>query len=133
MKNILILLVFMCGLYATADAQKFKKFTRDTLTDAATNTYTWSTKAIYPRGIFEATVDLDSISGTPAGTINYQYSLDPAGGEWYTVSTDAMTDSATQSAQHKITDFAGYAVRVTIVHTGTQSVGSQVIMSYKKD
>lgn len=119
----------MVGL--SVDAQYFTNSgALDTLSNADTSTYTWS-KVFNKRGVIEYHVAIDSLSGDPAGTIYYEYSLDPSGEEWYTVSTDTIANVPETSAQHKVTDFIGYRARIKVISTGTQSCEVNPVITFK--
>ena len=115
-------------------AQKYTSvaFAVDTLDNAETITFT-TAERFFDLGVMEYHVEVDSLSGTPAGTISYQYSLDPAGSEWYTVSTDTIADAAATSAQYQVTNFAAYRVRISITGSGTESCEITPFISFKRN
>ena len=131
--KVIVITVLLLAIASAGYSQRngYESFTQDTLTDAETNTYTWS-KILFDVGVLEYHVACDSITGNAAGTIYYEYTLSPAAVEWHTVSTDAIASTVTD-AQHKVTDFVGYKARVRIVGTGTQTTGTKVGISFRRN
>lgn len=131
MKYLIFLALFLVSIVSGFSQNAFNGFTQDTLTNTDTNTYTLTTP-LRDHGVMEYHVAIDSLSGTPAGTISYEYSLNRNAREWYQVATDTIADAGETSAQHKVTNFAGVRARVRIMSSGTQSLEANVTVSFKK-
>jgi hypothetical protein len=131
MKYLFFLLFLMIGFGVKGQDYFSNSGTLDTLTNSDTSTYTW-TKVLNKHGVIEYHVAVDSLSGDPAGTIYYEYSLDPSGEEWYTVSTDTIANAPETSAQHKVTNFAGRRARIKVISTGTQTCEVNPAITFKE-
>jgi len=133
----LFILVAVLSLFVVPDATAQKNFYdgfsgADTLANADTSLYT-SSHYFKDLGVMEFHVAIDSISGTTAGTISYQYSLSPAATEWHTIGTDTVTDADDQSHVHQLTNFAAARVRIQLITTGTQSTRAVPYISFREN
>lgn len=121
MRKIVIILVLV-GLAVTMSAQKnllYKKLsTAETLTDAATYTATFNFSAQDVPTI-AVLCDIDSVSGTPAGTATLYQSLD--GVNWTSTGQTATWSTGVDTSFAIIdTLFYGVYGKIEIVGTGTQ-------------
>lgn len=135
MKNKIILiatlLLFAC---VTAFSQNIadKVFPLDTLDDSEALTFTLSTVIDYP-GSVSYHVAADSIDGTPAGTIYYEWSLDKAGVEWHVAATDSITNGAETNQSYVLTNTPVRRARIRIVGSNTQEVEISPAILFMKD
>lgn len=130
MKRFLILIALACFACAGYSQQAaYHEFGLDTLTNAGTLTEAWS-KDLGRYDVVTYHVNTDLISGTAAGTIYYEYTLD--GTEWLVASTDTVTTGAVTNQDHQITNFGGVEARIRVVGTGTQSTEFNNSISAKK-
>jgi len=90
-------------------------FTTDTLTDADTMTYSIGSFNV-PVAI-EVQIAADSLSGTMAGSVQLQQSIN--GSDWFTVDTETL--SGTTVRLKATGDVLGGTLRAYVLSTGTQS------------
>lgn len=130
MKYLIISLLFITfSLQAQPRADKV--FDVDTLTNAGTLTFTLGA-TLKDLGTIYYHVAADSLSGTPAGTIYYEWSNDADGGEWHAAATDTITNAAATDQSYTVSNFAGLRARIRIVGTGTQSVEISPSIVFKR-
>lgn len=130
----IIIALFLGILSVSFGQQVYDGFSGlDTLANNATGTYA-STENFKSQGTLEYHVAIDSLSGTPAGTIYYEYSLSPAGVEWYAAGTDTIANAAETSAQFKVVNFVGSKARIRVVTgAGAQSIEVTPYLGFRKD
>ena len=121
MRNLLVILIVLGFVFsANAQRQLYKVWPNtDTLTDAGSVTLT--TGLIYQLGTVYFHTETDTLSGTEAGDIFYEWSID--GTNWHPIASDTLVVGGNTDASHTIDNFSGrYArIRVTGDSGSTQS------------
>ena len=92
---------------------------QDTITNADTVLYSFS-ETIRVASVVSAGVKVDSISGTPAGYIDYQGSVDNV--NWITLERDTITDVAQAYHTYNSTGFAYPYLRISVSTAGATAV-----------
>lgn len=110
--------------FLAAQAQTGPQYYAETPTaDTAINTTAVSfvaDKVFYGLGSLEVYVVADSISGSTAGNVYIEYSMEPTGSVWYTAQTTAI--NGVQTLIHlEDTTMTASRVRVRALGIGTQS------------
>lgn len=119
----------ICASYG--QSKLYQVFDVDTVTNTGTVTFTLP-EDIKDYGALEYhATSVDLVSGAAAGTIFYEYSLDPDGTDWYTVSTDTVTTGAATSQEYLVSEFVGRRARIRITGTGTQVTSFVVTIGFK--
>lgn len=126
MKKHLYLCVFFLLAFLSLQAQSLNRsfyaytLTTDTLTDDTTLTF-GSGYLITDLYDLSWQVELDSISGTPAGTVYLEGSNCSACDDWSAYSSFSITATSAQDTTFVVTSFPFLRARVRIAGTGTQS------------
>lgn len=126
MKKIALLLMFSITLAASSQGQVLRKsfevysLTQATLTNAATLTF----EAGYLiSGLYDLSwqVEIDSVSGTPAGTVYLEGSNCSACSDWSPYASYTILATSAQDTTFQVPSFPFYRARVRIAGSGTQS------------
>jgi hypothetical protein len=129
-----LLFVFLAGV--NAQRGSYKVFDQDSLTNADTNTYLLASD-IYQISTVSYIVEIDSVSGTPAGTISYMGNNNPSATVsskgWYPLATDTIADAANTKAEYLAPTFAARRAMIQIITSGTQLVEVNAAISQKRN
>lgn len=143
MKHIILSLALLVGIVVSGNSQAgyitkyFGESTgsavNDTLTNAATLTFTLNDILKHKCSIHVG-ITSDSLSGSTAGTINYQVAFveAPTADQWVTVATDVI-DGVSDTDDWEDTDFNAVRFRMQIVGAGTQSTEVTPTLTVKRN
>lgn len=134
MKLIKSLLVAFAVIIASGAYAQDQVWAQDTLTNADTSYYELG-KVLGTYGDAWMAVSIDSISGTPAGSISYEWTNDADGGtgsKWVSDSTYTITDTETQTSSYKMTNVAARKVRIKAITSGTTVLYLNPSISFKR-
>lgn len=136
MKRLIILMLFACFAFVSAEAQsrlEIKAFDLDTLTNAGTVDFDFPYSILTQEGYkYSWQIQADSLSGSTGATAYLQQSNDKTGSLWTTISGKTVTINGVQTLSILEGDFYGIRQRLRVIGTGTQSTKLKVSAVLRK-